>query len=304
MRTLLLLLASAALAQQPLSSRIHSQSPAWFAYKVPSVHQESENCWQEGQGKKLLPIALEGSNQAVVLVRLQGNQVGKVRLFPAECSFDAGGVPVVWLKDVTPAESIAYLEKLALASEEPIADSAVFAIAQHAAVEADTAMDMLTEPQRPGREKAIFWLGACRGAPGVVALNRILHSDPSEQVRAKAVFALSVSPQPEALNLMLQAASNDPSAHVRGQALFWLAHKAGERSAKAIINAIENDPDSGVKKQAVFALAQLPPQEGIPKLIEVAGTQRNPDVRKQAFFWLGQSKDPRALTFIQSVLLK
>ena len=37
-------------------------------------------------------------------------------------------------------------------------------------------------------------------------------------------------------------------------------------------------------------------------MIRVAKTNRNPEVRKQAIFWLGQSKDPRALEFIERIL--
>jgi len=37
-------------------------------------------------------------------------------------------------------------------------------------------------------------------------------------------------------------------------------------------------------------------------LIQVARTNRNPEVRKRAIFWLGQSKDERALSFIEEVL--
>jgi hypothetical protein len=29
---------------------------------------------------------------------------------------------------------------------------------------------------------------------------------------------------------------------------------------------------------------------------------RNPAIRKEAFFWLGDSRDPRALAFIEEVL--
>jgi len=36
----------------------------------------------------------------------------------------------------------------------------------------------------------------------------------------------------------------------------------------------------------------------------VARTNRNPAVRKQAIFWLGQSKDPRALQFLEEILTK
>ncbi len=93
-----------------------------------------------------------------------------------------------------------------------------------------------------------------------------------------------------------------PSTHVRSQALFWLADRAGQQAIAAITDAIQNDPDTKVKRQAVFALSRLPQDEGIPKLIEVARTQKNPEVRKQAFFWLGQSHDPRAIAFFESVL--
>ena len=51
-------------------------------------------------------------------------------------------------------------------------------------------------------------------------------------------------------------------------------------------------------------LTQMPRNEGVPLLIEVARTNRNPEVRKQAIFWLGQSKDPRALDFIEKILTK
>jgi len=47
----------------------------------------------------------------------------------------------------------------------------------------------------------------------------------------------------------------------------------------------------------------MPNNEGVPMLIQVARANRNPAVRKQAVFWLGQSKDPRALSFLEEVLV-
>ncbi len=54
----------------------------------------------------------------------------------------------------------------------------------------------------------------------------------------------------------------------------------------------------------MFALTQLPADESTTQLIRVARTNRNPQVRKQALFWLGQSKDPRALAYIEEVLTR
>ena len=109
---------------------------------------------------------------------------------------------------------------------------------------------------------------------------------------------------PAALTTTIDLARTGATAHARGQALFWLAQRAGTQAVGAIDDALARDPDTDVKKRAVFALSQLPADEGVPRLIEVARSHSNAAVRKQAMFWLGQSKDPRALTFFESVLLK
>ena len=339
MKTLLVLtLASCAFAQnwQPnvtnarfesrafsgdLNVQLRAASPAWFGYPVSSVQKENENCcwnnescgcWLEEKrsgspaAQASQPVPLEGSNAIAVLFRVNNNTVEKIRGFSLACPLDAGGLPFIWLTGVPAQASLAYLEKFAMASSDQLADSAIFAIAQHSGSEADSALERLVRPSQPERtrEKVAFWLGASRGAPGVVLLKQILASDSSDKVRDKAVFALSISKQPAALDSLIHTANTDASSRVRSQALFWLAQKAGKRASEVITNAIQNDPDTEVKKKAVFALSQLPKDEGIPRLIEVAETQRNPEVRKQAFFWLGQSQDPRALAFIEHVLTK
>ncbi len=119
-----------------------------------------------------------------------------------------------------------------------------------------------------------------------------------------ALAALSLHADPAAIPALIDLARHDASDHVRGQSLFWLAQRAGTKAVGAITDAIANDPETEVKVRAVFALSQLPKDEGVPLLIDVARRHRNPAVRKKAMFWLGQSKDPRALAFIEEVLLK
>ncbi|MGD9904047.1 MAG: HEAT repeat domain-containing protein [Vicinamibacterales bacterium] len=119
-----------------------------------------------------------------------------------------------------------------------------------------------------------------------------------------ALAALSMHAAPTALATTIDLARSGPTPHTRGQALFWLAQRAGAQAAGAIDDAVARDPDTDVKKRAVFALSQLPPDQGVPRLMQVARTHSNAAVRKQAMFWLGQSKDPRALAFFESVLLK
>ena len=295
-------------------------APTWAGYSVPIVHGDRNMCCfnngyacgcslegrnqTEGNINTGNSVKLEGPTHLVVLYRMEDHAVGKVRTFTPECELDAGGLQFIWLNGVQPAESIRYLASL-VTPDGGVRRAPVSAIALHADPAADQALEQLTAASQPEsiRRDAAFWLGNARGRRGFEILSRMLRDDPSDKVREHVIFALTQSKEAEAVNTIIKAAHDDKSPHVRGQALFWLAHKAGDKVTAAIQNALENDPDTDVKKKAVFALTQMPNNEGIPKLIEVARTNRNPAVRKQAVFWLGQSKDPRALTFLEDVLL-
>ena len=297
--------------------------PAWVGYAVASIPGERQMCcWNsneccggcrlEGGQNQITgavvgargPIRLEGAREFFVLYRIDQRQIDKVRNFSVDCALDAGGVPFVWLTDVRPEQSVAYLSTL-VRDPDRLSDGAVGAIAMHADASADRALDAFMEPQRPEniRRKAAFWLGNARGRHGYETLARIISSDPSDRVREHAVFALTQSKESDAIKTIIQTAHDDKSPRVRGQALFWLAQKAQRQiAASAIEEAIQKDPDTEVKKKAVFALTQIPHGDGVPMLIQVARTNTNPAVRKQAMFWLGQSKDARALKFFEEIL--
>ncbi len=306
--SLLALAAGLAQGQPSLEQRFHEQlnaqpQPAWLGYTVPSVRGHDQTC-DYGRGVRAPgPVHLEPPDQVQILFRIEQNRVGKIRVISADCQLDADGLPLRWIRDVRPAESVALLSGLAAESGR-VGDGAVTAIAQHADASADQALEKFAAAGQPEslREKAVFWMGAARGRRGYETLRRIVTQDASDRMREKAIFALSVSREPEAVNTMIAVARNDASSHVRGQALFWLAQKAGRKAVGAISDAVDRDPDTEVKKKAVFALQQLPGGEGVPMLIQVARTNKNPAVRKQAMFWLGQSNDPRALEFFEEVL--
>jgi len=230
-----------------LESQIRADSPTWFGYEIKSLPHEGQSyCCSLESGTVTTAnttVHLEGSRTMAVLFRVDQNAVGKIQLYPLDCTLDAGGLPFVWITGVPASASLAYLEKFAT-------------------------------------------------------------QDSSRHLMDVALLAISRHDDPDGVTLLIRIAKGDTSAHVRGQALFWLAQRAGQRATAAITDAILNDPDTAVKKRAVFALSQLPHDEGVPKLIEVARTQRNPEVRKQAFFWLGQTRDPRALAYIEQVLTK
>jgi hypothetical protein len=257
-------------------------------------------------------VKLESRQRLVVVFRMQDKKLMRIKVASEDCVLDAGGLNFVWLPDVKPIESVAFLsayardEHFESHGRQSIGNEVLMAIALHDGQESEAALESFTAAAQPEelRKQAAFWLGAARGKQGVAALQRMAKKDPSSEVRAHVAFALSISKEPAALDEMIRMAHEDESGHVRGQAIFWLAQKAGNRAVSAIDVAIANDPDTDVKKQAVFALSQLPKDEGVPKLIQVAENNRNPEVRKQAMFWLGQSQDPRALGFFEKVLLK
>jgi HEAT repeat protein len=123
-------------------------------------------------------------------------------------------------------------------------------------------------------------------------------------VRRGIIHAISQSDAPDAVPALLAIAKADKDPALRGEALCWLAQSARRGVGAEITAAIENDPDTKVQERAVMALSQLPKDEGVPLLINVARTHKNAKVRERAMFWLGQSKDPRALQFFETILIK
>jgi hypothetical protein len=298
------------------------EGPAWIGYAVPRVAGRGQGCCSESRG--CCRCSLEGSGgdhslqvterrvelespgSVLVLFRVAGRKVEKIRTFSEDCQLDAGGVPFYWLTGAHPPESVALLSSFVGEGERRVGETALAAIALHDDPAADTQLEKFVQTDQPEwlREEAAFWLGAARGQRGYELLRWMLREDPSGEVREKAVFALSVSPGPEAVDTLVHIARTDRSVDVRGQALFWLAQKAGKKAAAALTEAIEADPELEVKKRAVLALSQLPPEEGVPLLIRVARTNRSRQIRERAICWLGQSNDPRALTFFEEILTR
>jgi HEAT repeat protein len=310
---------------------------SWIGYRVPMVAGPRQMCCfdtissagdaccgmcrlESGSGVSMSTgdstlrgsrIALESPTEFLVLARTEANAIVRIRTFTPDCDVDAGGLPVVWLTDVKPDDSVAWLSALVTAPEtsdrrDRVAKTAMHAIALHNVASADRALEGFVAPSQPEwlRSDTSFWLGNTRGESGARVLARLIAQDPSDKVREKVTFGLSQSKVPAALTTLIATARDDRSTRVRGQALFWLAQRAGKEAMATITGAIDNDPDTEVKKKAVFALSQMPKDEGVPKLIDVARNNKNPEVRKQAFFWLGQSHDARAVKFFEDVLLK
>jgi hypothetical protein len=308
--------------------RAPAPSPAWFAYAVTSPVERKirtnvddafswgSRCALEGNGSSFVNVS-DGdearSSRLLLFYRVESGRTTRLRFFSDDCAIEAGGMPVIWLNDVRSADSVAYLESLHPETKLGDRDGdgvsrerLLTAIALHDDPSADASLERFVSRSSPDtlRKKAVFWLGNARGRRGWEILRTLAQSDPSDEVRKSVTFALSQSPVPEATDTLLAMARSDASGRVRGQALFWLAHKAGQKAAGVIEDAIRDDPETEVKKKAVFALTQLPNDQSVTQLIHVAKSNRSPEVRKQALFWLGQSKDARALAYIEEVLTR
>jgi hypothetical protein len=282
-----------------------SGSPMWMAYTVPMVPRHGSMCGDDSQNRK---VYLEGPDTMVMLFRFENRALERVRTSTLNCQFDGGGLPVVLLTGVTPAQHIellaSLLPKVAQGERRGHMDGIVSGIALTRDGSADRVLEGLLAPSQTDavREKAMFWMAEARGRVGFEAVKKVLESDASDRMREKATFDITLSREPGMVPALVQSAKTDKTPKVRSQALFWLAHKAGHEQSAVILEAARQDPDAHVRKQAVFALQQIPHGEGIPILIQLVRGSSDAEVRKQAMFWLGQSKDPQATKFFADVL--
>ena len=313
-------------------------APLWIGYRIPTAAKDRTMCcfdsvdnFGAAANKCCMGCRMESEKGstfngtisncpqpeplpfAFVFFRAENKQITKLRVYSADCGLDFANLPLYWLENVKPEQSVDLLAGMVTAEDSENTNrhkdpgrEAVMAIAMHDTPAADAVLEKMIQPgQRPSlRENVAFWLGVERGKKGLELLRKYVRDDPDDHVREKGTFAFSQSTEPEALKDLIGMARHDESPRVRGQAIFWLAQKGSKKAAEQITDAIENDPETEVKKKAVFALSQMHDADAVPRLIALAKTNKNPVVRKQAIFWLGQSHDPRALDFLEEILTK
>ena len=278
--------------------------PAWIAYEVPAVRGAEMGCEYVRDGYSSAGIVhLEPPEHAVILFRVEANTVGKLRSLSPDCEIDAGGLPVHWLTDVAPAQSIALLATY-VPQRELDSNGALGAIAAHADAAADPVLDRYLAANQPEwlRRRAASLEGSERGQHGVDALKNVIANDMSESVKQGALSGLARNKEPEALNLLIATARTARDPRTRSQAISSLNRKQGQAVLDTINAAVASDPDVQVRRRAVDALAQMPDSAGIPALIQLVKTSKDVDVRKQAMNKLQNSHDSRAEAFFEEVL--
>jgi len=278
--------------------------PAWIGYAVPAVRGAEMGCEYVHDGYGTTGIVhLEPPDHAVILFRVEGGKVNKLRSVSPDCEIDAGGLPVHWLTDVAPAQSVALLATF-VPQHERDSNGALSAIAAHADAAADPVLDRYLAPNTPEwlRRRAASLEASGRGLHGVEAVKNTIANDASEQVKQSALSGLARNKAPQALSLLIETARTAKEPRTRMQAISSLNRKEGQAVLDTIDAAIANDPDVQVRRRAVDALGSLPDGAGVPALIQLVKTSKDFDVRKQAMNRLQNSHDARAEAFFEEVL--
>jgi HEAT repeats len=185
-------------------------------------------------------ITLEPPTEFHVLARVEGGAVGRLRMFTPDCDVDAGGMPLVWLTDVKPDDSVAWLASLAGAPStgteyrNRVAKQAIAALAMHNTRSAIATLVRTAREDKDAkmREDALFWLSQRAGQEAVATITDAIDRDPETEVKKRAVFALSQLPRDEGVPKLIEVARTHRNPEVRKQAFFWLGQTKDPRAVQ------------------------------------------------------------------------
>ena len=90
---------------------------------------------------------------------------------------------------------------------------------------------------------------------------------------------------------------------MRKQALFWAGQTGA--STESFASLYDKMSDFEIKEQLIFVLSQRGRDaKAIDKLMDIAKNDKDKELRGKAVFWLGQSRDPRALKYLEELISK
>jgi hypothetical protein len=139
---------------------------AWIGYTVAQIPGERQMC---------ATVSLEGAPEFVVMYRIHAGQVEKIRTYGADCTFDAGGLPVYWLTGVDGAQSAALLASYVAPGKSAVSSSALSAVARHR----DGALALIALAKRTDlpsntRQEVMRWLGRSTDQRAVKFFEQVL----------------------------------------------------------------------------------------------------------------------------------
>jgi hypothetical protein len=315
--------------------------PAWLTWRVPMVAGDRELCSSYYYGERSVysrgymmdwnppgrttigagmpqvappagPVPIEAGTGLLVLVRVVDGNVERVRTLADDCPIDAGGRAVQWLGGITPGESLRFLDgltridrtdRLPYESRRTMANSAIAAISLHRDAAADGILDRIAgaDVDRDLRRQAAGALGSTRGAHGFATLRTLIAAEKDLDQRRSLVSALGLTREPGTVDA-LRALLRDADARVRAEAIYWFIQRGGTAVVAETLKVIDTDTDDAVRRRAVTGLSRLPAGDSVPPLLQLARTSTNAVVRKEAVSALSNSKDPRAMAFMEELI--
>jgi HEAT repeat protein len=216
---------------------------------------------------------------------------------------------VFWLGQVRSERAVPLLEDLLKNSpDQETKEKAIFSLSQQSSPRAGQILRDFAERETENedlREQAIFQLGQKRSEENANYLKGLYARVKSDALKEKIIFSLS---QQRAFNngdwVMNIALDPKESVEMRKQALFWAGQNGGA-STEAFANLYDKMTDSEIKEQLIFVLQQRSRDpKALDKLMDIARTDKDKEMRTKAIFWLGQSKDPRAVKFLEDLITK
>jgi hypothetical protein len=206
--------------------------PAWIGSSVPAVRTYGLGCEyvSRDSGPGAGVMHLEPPDHAIVLFRVVGNSIDRIRALSPDCEIDAGNVPFHWLNDVQPAQSVALLATFADPTSR-FSGSALNAIAMHADASADAALDRFLAPTQPRdlRLRAVSAMHT-RGPHGIEILKNLIANDPDQRIRERAVSTLSSLPDGQGVPLLIDLVKTAPTPNLRKQAMRSLENTRDPRA--------------------------------------------------------------------------
>ncbi len=92
------------------------------------------------------------------------------------------------------------------------------------------------------------------------------------------------------------------SLEARKQALFWLGQS--DALTADLVRLRDSLEPFALREHYTFVLSQRHEDAAIDGLIDVARRDPDPEIRKRAMFWLGQTREPKAIKFLQDILTR
>src|ERR1051325_6569334 len=182
--------------------------PFWIGYRIPAAAKERTLCCfdsvdsiERQKNRCCMGCRMESEKggsfsgtvsdcspeplpYAFIFYRAEARQITKARVYSPDCALDFANLPLYWLEDVKPEQSVELLTGMVMAEnaeetqfeKKKPARQAIMAIAMHDVPAADAALGKFIQPTQrlKLREDVAFWLGVERGKKGLELLRKYI----------------------------------------------------------------------------------------------------------------------------------